>query len=120
MAALTFLFVRAIVVITTAGTEDQANLLAQELVERRHSCCVNIVPIHRSVYRWQGEICTDSEFMLIIKSREEEYEAIEKSIKELHSYDLPEILCFKVSRGEAGFLNWIMSCADSSEKVGEG
>lgn len=110
---------RAIIVITTTGTEDQANLLAQELVERRHSCCVNIIPIHRSIYRWQGEICTDSEFMLIIKSRAEEYEAIESSITELHSYDLPEILCFDVSRGEEGFLQWIMSCANSSVRPEE-
>ncbi len=119
MAGVTSLVVQAIVVITTAGTEDQANLLAQELVERRHSCCVNIVPVHRSIYRWQGEICTDSEYMLVIKSREEEYEAIEKAIKELHSYDLPEILCFNVSRGEEGFLQWIMSCADSGARSGE-
>jgi periplasmic divalent cation tolerance protein len=111
--------VQAIIVITTTGTEDQANLLAQELVERRHSCCVNIIPVHRSIYRWQGEICTDSEFMLIIKSRQEEYEAIESSIKELHSYDLPEILCFDVSRGEEGFLQWIMSCANSSAEAEE-
>ena len=110
---------QAIIVITTTGTEDQANLLAQELVERRHSCCVNIIPVHRSIYRWQGEICTDSEFMLIIKSRAEEYEAIESSIKELHSYDLPEILCFNVSRGEEGFLQWIMSCADSGARAKE-
>ena len=103
----------AIVVITTAGTEEQANLLAQELVERRHSCCVNILPIQRSIYRWQGDICTDSEYMLVIKAREEEYGAIESAIKELHSYDLPEILAFNVSQGEEKFLQWLMSCGDT-------
>ncbi|NIA01669.1 MAG: divalent cation tolerance protein CutA [Bacteroidia bacterium] len=70
----------AIVVVTTAGTEEEANLLAEELVERRHSCCVNILPIQRSVYRWQGKICDDSEYMLIIKTLESEYSAVEEAV----------------------------------------
>ena len=100
----------ALVVVTTAGTEEEANLIAEELVERRHSCCVNILPIHRSVYRWQGKICDDSEYMLIIKTLESEYSAVEEAIQELHSYDLPEILAFGIQRGEAGFLTWITNC----------
>jgi periplasmic divalent cation tolerance protein len=102
--------VSAIVVVTTVGTEEEANLIAEELVERRHSCCVNILPIHRSVYRWQGKICDDSEYMLIIKTLESEYSAVEETIQELHSYDLPEILAFGIQRGEAGFLTWITTC----------
>jgi len=102
--------VSALVVVTTAGTEEEANLIAEELVERRHSCCVNILPIHRSVYRWQGKICDDSEYMLIIKTLESEYSAVEEAIQELHSYDLPEILAFGIQRGEAGFLTWITTC----------
>lgn len=102
--------VSALVVVTTAGTEEEANLIAEELVERRHSCCVNILPIHRSVYRWQGKICDDSEYMLIIKTLESEYSAVEEAIQELHSYDLPEILAFGIQRGEAGFLTWITAC----------
>lgn len=102
--------VSAIVVVTTVGTEEEANLIAEELVERRHSCCVNILPIHRSIYRWQGKICDDSEYMLLIKTLESEYSAVEDAIQELHSYDLPEILAFGIQRGEAGFLTWITSC----------
>ena len=100
----------AIVVVTTVGTEEEANLLAEELVERRHSCCVNILPIHKSIYRWQGKICDDSEYMLLIKTLESEYPAIEEAIQELHSYELPEILAFGIQRGEAGFLTWINTC----------
>lgn len=95
------------VVVTTVGTEDEANRLARELVSRRHAGCVNILPVARSVYRWQGKVCEDSEFLLIIKSTAEEYPAIEVAIRELHSYELPEILSFKVSDGEPGFLKWI-------------
>ena len=100
----------ALVVVTTVGTEEEANRLARELVARRHSCCVNILPIQRSVYRWQGEICEDSEFMLLVKTLEEEYEKVEAAIQELHSYELPEILAFNVRRGEEGFLHWITAC----------
>lgn len=102
----------AIVVATTVGTEEQANLLADELVARRHAACVNIVKVHRSVYRWQGKICDDCEYLLFVKSLESEYEAIEAAIKELHSYDLPEILSFNVTRGDAGFLAWIGASLD--------
>ncbi|MDX1500977.1 MAG: divalent-cation tolerance protein CutA [Thermoanaerobaculia bacterium] len=101
---------KPIVVITTVGSEQQANQLAEELVERRHSCCVNILPVHRSVYRWQGKVCEDSEYMLIVKSAEEEYSAVEAVIQELHEYDLPEILSFDVQRGEKEFLNWMCDC----------
>ncbi len=102
----------AIIVATTVGTEEQANLLANELVARRHAACVNIVKVHRSVYRWQGKICDDCEYLLFVKSMEGEYAAIEGAIKELHGYELPEILSFKVSHGEPGFLAWIAASLD--------
>lgn len=103
----------AIIVITTAGSEEEANSLAGELVSRRLAACVNVLPIRRTVYRWQGKFCEDSEFLLLIKSLEPEYPAIEAAIQELHSYELPEILRFSVSGGEAKFLQWL---ADSVGK----
>ena len=107
--------VQAIVVITTAGSEEEANRLAGELVGRRLATCINVIPIRKSIYRWQGKLCEDSEFLLLIKSVENRYSAIEAAIQELHSYELPEILCFSVSRGEAGFLAWL---ADSLGRGG--
>ena len=100
----------AIVVITTAGTEEEANSLARELVGRRHAACVNVLPVHKSVYRWQGKLCENSEFLLVIKSIKDEYRAIEAAIQELHSYDQPEILSFAVADGEERFLNWLTEC----------
>lgn len=102
----------AIVVVTTVGTEEQANLLARELLARRQAACVNIIPSVRSVYRWQGKICTDGELMLIIKTMEQEYEAVRLTIHELHSYELPEILGFSIQHGDAGFLSWIAASLD--------
>lgn len=104
---------RAIVVVTTVGTEDQANLIAREIVARRQAACVNIVPGIRSIYRWKGKICKDGELLLVIKTLEDEFEGIAATIRELHSYELPEILSFSVVRGERGFLQWI---ADSIDK----
>ena len=109
----------AIVVITTVGTEEQANLLAEELVTLHRACCVNIIPVHRSVYRWKGRVCDDSEFLLLIKTIEEEYDAVEATIQELHSYELPEILAFDIARGEAAFLSWITGCLDKSTVDGD-
>ncbi len=103
-----------ILVATTVGTEEEAHRIAEELVARRHCACVNIIPVQRSVYRWQGKLCDDSEFFLIIKTVEEEYEATEAAIQELHSYELPEILAFNIGRGEKNFLDWIASCVDKS------
>ena len=109
----------ALVVVTTVGTEEEANRLAEELVARRHSSCVNIVPVHRSVYRWQGKICDDREYLLVIKTLAQEYEAVEATVKELHSYELPEILAFQVSRGEARFLDWIAQTLDKNADFAE-
>jgi periplasmic divalent cation tolerance protein len=106
--------VAAFVVITTVGTEEQANLIASELVARRHASCVNVVTGLRSVYRWQGKICRDTEFLLIVKTLESEYPAVQAAIQELHSYELPEILAFKVCKGEQRFLDWIGASLDKA------
>jgi len=109
----------AIVVITTVGNEEQANLIAEELIARRHACCVNIVPGIRSLYRWQGKICRDSEFMLMAKTMDSEFEAVAAAIKELHSYELPEILAFAVDRGDPAFLEWICGCLDKDAEFSD-
>ncbi|HVS01742.1 MAG TPA: divalent-cation tolerance protein CutA [Thermoanaerobaculia bacterium] len=105
-----------LVVVTTVGDEEQANLIAREMVARRHAACVNILPGMRSVYRWQGKICRDGEYLLLIKTLEEEYDAVAATIRELHTYELPEILSFRVHRGEPNFLAWL---ADSLDKAAE-
>jgi periplasmic divalent cation tolerance protein len=105
---------RAIVVVTTVGTEEQANLIAREIVVRRQAACVNILPGVRSIYRWKGKICKDGELMLVIKTLEGELDGVMATIRELHSYELPEILSFQVARGEANFLQWIAGSVDKS------
>lgn len=106
-------------VVTTVGTEEQANLIASELIARRLAACVNIVPGVRSVYRWQGKIASDAELLLIAKIRESDFEAVAEAIQELHSYDVPEILTFDVGRGDPDFLAWIIASTDKSAAVAE-
>jgi periplasmic divalent cation tolerance protein len=97
----------ATVVLTTVGSEEEANSIAGELVARHQAACVNILTGVRSVYRWQGKICNDSELMLVVKTEESELEAVAATIREIHSYELPEILAFEVAQGDQGFLDWI-------------
>ena len=102
----------AIVMVTTVGDEEQGNLIARELVLRRHAACVNMVSGVKSFYRWQGKICRDSEYLLVIKTLEAEFDAVTATIQELHAYELPEILAFDIARGEPRFLEWIAGSLD--------
>jgi len=110
---------KSLVIVTTVGTEEQAISIARELVARRQAACVNILPGVRSVYRWQSKICTDGEWMLMIKSADSEFDAVSASLHELHDYDLPEILAFEVVRGDADFLNWIGGSLDKDADFGD-
>lgn len=99
------------VVVTTVGTEQQAVEISEELVVRRLAACVNIVPCLRSIYRWKGKVCDDSEFLLIIKTRKALFPAVAEAIREIHSYELPEVLEFCVTSAEPNFHNWIIEQA---------
>src|SRR5947208_2509501 len=106
---------RATVIVTTVGTEEQAYLIAREIVARRQAACVNIIPGIRSMYRWKGKICKDGELLLVIKTLEGEFDGVAATIRELHSYELPEILSFNVSHAELRFLDWITDCVDKQQ-----
>lgn len=114
-AQIDSLFLSAIVIITTVGNEEQAKGIAGELVASRRAACVNIVPIACTIYRWQGKVCEDSEFLLVIKTLDSEYEAVEATILELHEYEVPEILSFNVRRGSEAFLSWIADSVSGGE-----
>jgi periplasmic divalent cation tolerance protein len=108
----------ALLVLTTVGTEEEASRIARALVCRRHAACVNVIPGVRSVYRWQEKVCMDTEFLLLVKTEAGEYEQVEAAIRELHSYELPEILALPAPRGEAGFLDWLGAALDKSRAAG--
>lgn len=95
------------IILTTAGSQEEASKIARTLVERRLAACVNIVPRIESVYRWQDKVETAQEWLLLIKAQAELYERIRDAVKELHSYDLPECVMLEVSAGSQEYLDWI-------------
>jgi periplasmic divalent cation tolerance protein len=95
------------IVLTTAGSSQEAEKIARALVESRLAACVNVVPQIQSVYRWKGKIEQETEWLLIIKTRLRAVESVSQTIKELHSYELPECIILEVSDGSAAYLNWI-------------
>jgi len=97
------------VVLTTVGDEHKAAELASALVERRLAACVNIVGPIRSVYRWQGKIGRENEFLLVIKTTADQAARLEAAFKELHPYELPERVELSVEGGSEPYLAWIMS-----------
>ena len=94
-------------VITTTVSADDARRIAGALVERRLAACVQIVGPIESIYRWEGKIESAAEFQCWIKTREELYARVEQAIRELHTYDVPEILAVPVMQGSAAYLDWL-------------
>ena len=95
--------------ISTAPTREEANSIATELVSRHLAACVNILGPLASVYQWQGEVERSEEFLLLIKSTENNSSAIQDAIRELHSYKIPELIAFTIESGLESYLNWITS-----------
>ena len=95
------------IMLTTAGSQEEAGKIAYALVERRLAACVNIVPQIESVCRWQGKVETAQEWLLLIKTKAPLYERVRDAVKELHSYDLPECIMLEVTAGSQEYLAWI-------------
>jgi periplasmic divalent cation tolerance protein len=95
------------VVVTSVGTEEQALDVAHALVRGRRAACVNIVPNIHSVYRWKGRVCDDGEMLLIIKTRATSFDAVRETIHKVNTYELPEVLAYKVDWASPGFAAWI-------------
>jgi periplasmic divalent cation tolerance protein len=102
-----------LLVLVTAPNEDEARRIANALVEERLAGCVNIVGAIESVYRWEGQVTTDRETLLIIKTTDERYEKLEQRVKELHSYSTPEVIAFKIERGSSEYLSWLRDSVSS-------
>ena len=96
-----------IVVLITAPKEEDAVVIARALVEQKLAACVNIVGNIRSIYSWQGKIEDASEVLMIAKTQQIHFDALSKKVKELHSYDVPEIIALPILKGSVDYLEWI-------------
>jgi len=94
------------VILTTCGSQEEADSIAAGLVEARLAACVQQTPI-RSTYRWEGKIVKDEELLLFIKTRADLYPQIEAWIRSRHSYDVPEIIRLPVDAGLDDYLTWV-------------
>ncbi len=94
-----------VIILSTAGREEGAGI-ARKLVEEHYAACVNITGV-TSCYRWEGELCQDQEQLLIIKTTRERAGAVMSRIRELHSYELPEMILLPVTGGYPPYLQWL-------------
>ena len=96
------------VILVTAGSEDQALAIARALVGERLAACVNIVGPVRSIYRWRDEVKDDREYLLIIKTRALLYMKVETRVREMHTYEVPEVLALNADRGSPPYIQWML------------
>ena len=97
-------------VTTTAASEGEAERIGAALVERRLAACVQVIGPIASRYRWQGAVERSTEWMCVAKTSAARYAELEAAIRELHSYDEPEIVATSIVAGSAGYLAWIGEC----------
>ncbi len=106
----------ALIVTTTVDTEDLAVKIAAGLVERRLAACVNIVSPVRSIYRWKGQIHDDREQVLMIKTMARKFNKVRDYIREVHTYELPEIIAYPVAAADENVLEWITDAVKEPQK----
>ena len=98
-----------ILVLSTCATAEEAEKVAHGLVERRLAACVNVIGPAKSIYRWQGAIESAEEHVLLIKSSRGLFEELKKATEQLHSYEVPELLCLPIVDGAPNYLHWLES-----------
>jgi len=96
-----------VVVFITAGTREEAQKIANTLLERRKAACVNIVPRVDSYFWWQGRLDTEQEALLIVKTKASLMDDLVGLVKEIHSYDVPEVIALPIVGGNQAYLEWI-------------
>ena len=96
-----------VVVLTTVGSAEEGLRIARGLVERRLAACVNVLPKIRSVYRWQGAVQEDDEQLLLTKTTADRFDAVSACIRELHSYEVPEIVALPARAVEHSYAAWV-------------
>jgi periplasmic divalent cation tolerance protein len=101
--------------LTTVASQDDAERIARSLVEKGLAACVNIVPGVLSFYRWKGKIERDQEWLLVIKTRGDRFEALKMALVADHPYELPELVALPIAAGHQPYLDWLDSAVNRSE-----
>lgn len=96
-----------VVVLMTASSQEEASAIASALVSERLAACVNVIPGVTSVYRWQGNVEKDQEWLLVAKSHRGLLDALVQRVQGLHSYDVPEVIALPLIGGSDAYLRWL-------------
>ena len=96
-----------IIVFITAPNEKEAAAISQTIVGERLAACINIIPSVRSIYRWQGRVEDEQEVLMIVKTKKSLFERLQERVKELHSYEVPEIIGLPLVEGSKEYLDWL-------------
>jgi len=104
------------IVFCTIGDYNQANYLSKILIQKKLAACCTAINGATSIYEWKGTIEESKETLLIIKTTQRKYQQLEKEIKMVHNYSVPEIIAIKVETGSQAYIDWILS---STESVGK-
>lgn len=94
-------------ILTTCPDAELAERLARSLVESRLAACVNVLPPVQSIYRWQGAVETAEERLLVVKARAADYAAVERHIRGMHPYEVPEVIALPIVQGLPAYLAWL-------------
>jgi periplasmic divalent cation tolerance protein len=95
------------VALSTAGSESEAHKLARALVDRGAAACVTIIPKAFSYYKWKGDLCDSAEWLMVIKTSPDKQAQIEGLFRELHSYEVPELILLPIEAGKIEYLDWL-------------
>ena len=91
----------------TAPSEEEGARIGRVLVDEGLSACCNIVPKIRSIYKWKGKVCDESEALCIMKTRREHFDKLKERVVALHPYDVPEVIAVDITDGLSEYLKWI-------------
>jgi periplasmic divalent cation tolerance protein len=97
-----------VLVVLVTCPPDQAQAIADALVEERVAACVNVVTSLQSVYRWKGAVQHEGEALLIVKTTKDRFDALKQAVLKHHPYELPEVIAVTVDRGHAPYLEWVV------------
>ncbi|MDN3512766.1 MAG: divalent-cation tolerance protein CutA [Candidatus Brocadia sp.] len=106
---------KTIIIFMTASSLEEARKIGQALVEEGRIACCNIVPSVESIFKWQGKLNIEREGLMICKTREDLFSVVEKRVKELHSYEVPEIIAIPITQGSKSYLDWVMKETETLE-----
>ncbi len=98
------------VVLVTTSSEEEAHEIASILIESKLAVCINFTPV-TSVYQWEGELKCDQEWQLIIKTDLDNFSDLATKIREIHSYEIPEIIALPIIKGSKSYLSWMQNNA---------